>query len=47
MKFTITFSTLLITTGFLFSQNNTTDQAVQMIEKSIKAQGGKDFLKNI
>lgn len=47
MKFTITFSTLLITTGFLFSQNNTTDQAVQIIEKSITAQGGKDLLKNI
>ena len=47
MKITTTICTLLFSTTLLFSQNIEGNKSVQIIEKSIIAQGGKEFLKNI
>ncbi|GAB0157520.1 hypothetical protein CHRYSEOSP005_27980 [Chryseobacterium sp. Alg-005] len=47
MKNITTICTLLFSTGFLFSQNAESDKSVQIIEKSIQAQGGKELLKSI
>lgn len=46
MKFTTTIFTILISTA-IYAQNTEANKSIQIIEKSIQAQGGKKVLENI
>ncbi len=47
MKFTTTIAAIFLSTASLTAQNAQTSKSVEIIEKSIQAQGGKQVLENI
>ncbi len=47
MKFTATICTILLTSSTLFAQNSQIDKSIDIVEKSIEAQGGKKLLESI
>ncbi len=47
MRFTVSICTFLLSTATLFAQNTETNKSIQIIEKAIEAEGGKQFLESI
>ena len=47
MKLTATICTILLTSSTLFAQNSQIDKSIDIVEKSIEAQGGKKLLESI
>lgn len=47
MKFTVSIFTFLLSTASMFAQNTEATKSIQIIEKAIQAEGGKELLESI